>query len=140
MVVNCQAPGNREKTVDVSRRINRNLRVNAVNGFIPGAAYDYFSRGAFGYPEEIEVSFLEEQVKPYELPEHQADDLGGFNHAHEYERIGPSIVVTEQNRYERGSVLGKRFQTNEVSSNPTNSGVTDMPPVTGNYNPAEEDK
>ena len=139
MTVRCQAPGNRNKTVEVARLINEKTNWNIANGYVPGAAYDYFSRGAFGYPAEVVVSFVGEPVRPYDLPKHQADDLDNLNHKHEYEAFGPSEVVTEANRYDQGSILNKRFRGN--SANYESARTVDVPSVTGTYyDPTEEDK
>ncbi len=73
--VRCIAPGNRSKTVIVKREVNQWVLVNAVNGFIPGTAYDVLSRGAFDYANEVIVSFegIERDcntLAPYEHGDH----------------------------------------------------------------------
>ncbi|HPD82819.1 MAG: hypothetical protein R3D88_00950 [Alphaproteobacteria bacterium] len=108
LVVNCKAPGNREKTVLVKRELNGWVLVNVANGFIPGATYDYFSRGGFDYPEEIEVSFLHDPIKPYPLPAYMADEL---NTNHQYNRVeymGPTSPVSEKDRYRVSPELEKK--------------------------------
>ncbi len=135
MMVKCQAPGNRDSEIEVPRLINEEVKTNIFNGFIPGATYDYFSRGAFGYPSEIIVSFNGEQVKPYELPKHQANDLNNLNQKQEYEYLGPTEVISQENRYDQTNPLRKKFR------NYGSGRATDMPPVTGSYyDPREEDK
>jgi len=139
MTVKCQAPGNRDKTVEVARLINKNVNANIFNGYLPGIAYDYFSRGAFGYPDEVVVSFEGEEVVPFALPKHEAADLDNFSEKHKYEGYGPSEVLTEENRYNQESVLRKRFRQSGADYDA--SRAVDVPPVTGNYyDPAEEDK
>lgn len=121
--VNCLAPGNREKTVLVKREINEWVVANVANGFVPGAAYDYFSRGAFKYPETITVSFVGEPVKSYGLPQYHNDDLGHNNSYNVLEDLGPDEKLTEENRFDVNTAPQKteRFRRSEASSTQTRS-------------------
>ena len=146
LVVHCQAPGNREQTVHVKRTVNDWVFVNVANGFVPGASYDYFSRGAFDYPDVITVSFVSMPVKPYPLPEHYNDDLGHYAYDN-IEYMGPTTKITNATRYKEPDVLQKRpdnYGTSEYQYLSPESGATDSlhkqynPKST--YNPSEEDK
>lgn len=106
--VRCLAAGNREKTIIVKREVNDYVAGNVVTGFFPGAAYDYFSRGGFEYPSEIVVSFSGVPVKAYDLPDYHNTDLGHNNYYNRVERIGPTEVITEENRYDVSEPLQKK--------------------------------
>ena len=67
LVVRCKAAGNREQTIHVKREVDQWVVANVANGFVPGAAYDYFSRGAFTYPEVLTVNFAGDPIKQYPL-------------------------------------------------------------------------
>ena len=97
LIVRCMAPGNREKTILVKRELNDWVFVNVANGFIPGAAYDYFSRGAFDYPSEITVSFVGMPVKPYPLPNYHTDGVMDMGVAQPLERYGATEALSEAN-------------------------------------------
>lgn len=101
LVVHCQADSNREQTVHVKREINGWVVANVANGFVPGTAYDYFSRGAFDYPEEIVVDFTSIKPKPYPVPAYQKDKPYGM------EKYGPGILKTEKNRDDKPHELKK---------------------------------
>jgi len=92
LLVSCQAAGNRERTVFVKRDVNKWLPVNVVNGFIPGAAYDYASDGAFEYPSKVVVSFAGVPVKPYDLPDYHDADLKYNNTYNRSENMGPTVI------------------------------------------------
>ena len=154
LVVRCTAPGNREQTVHVKRDVDEWVVANVANGFVPGAAYDYFSRGAFIYPEVISVNFVGIPVKPYPLPQYMSDDL---KMNHQYGTIehmgGGGVLLTEENKYEEPAVIEKknnpyagstRAQALDIKS-PTKSGMA-LDSIHRQYNPkisydpTEEDK
>ncbi len=150
MVVTCQAPGNRERSVLVKREINGWVVGNIVTGIVPGMAYDYFGRGAFNYPDSIVVDFIGEPIKPYDLPEYAAQDLANKNHVGITEYQGPGVVISEQNK---GAVVPLQKKTNlfnnfepqaggKASSNYSSSSApaysSGLPAVS--YDPMEEDK
>ena len=108
LVVNCLAPGNREKTVLVKREINGWVFANVANGFVPGLAYDYFSRGGFDYPDEIEVSFLGEPIKEYPMPKYMSEDLDMNHQYNKFEYMGPTTVMTEADKNSGSEPLEKK--------------------------------
>ncbi len=138
LVVNCQADGNREKTVHVKREVNDWVFLNVTNGFVPGATYDYFSRGAFDYPEVFTVSFSGEPVKAYSKPE--------YSGAGQIERMGsdvkdggvslekPSTLQKKENLYQH-NIFGS-----SVSGRATDSIHRQYNPNVSSYDPREEDK
>lgn len=160
LVVRCQAPGNREKTVLVKRTLNEWLFVNVANGFVPGAAYDYFSRGMFDYPPVFTVSFVGVPVTSYPLPQHHTSDLDANHQNNHIEYMGPGEKITDETRYERPYVLDKKeglYEGNtffEGSAPSTGSGSASgggsagqldaihqrYNPGVSSYNPSEEDK
>ncbi len=148
LVVRCQAEGNREQTVLVKRDVDEWVVANVANGFVPGAAYDYFSRGAFTYPETITVSFIGVPVKPYPLPKYMAKDVMPNAQNSQIEYMGPGQIITESNKYDTHSELKKKpnpygadpestMETMAVDERPTNLHRQYNPAV---YDPTEEDK
>jgi len=91
LMINCLAAGNREKTVYVKRDVNDWVFLNVANGFVPGAAYDYFAGGAFTYPDVLTVDFTGQPIKPYDMPKHYAE---GVAHNKGSEYMGSSVVAT----------------------------------------------
>lgn len=148
LIVRCQAEGNREQTVLVKRDVDEWVIANVANGFVPGAAYDYFSRGAFTYPETITVSFIGVPVKPYPLPKYMAKDVIPNAQNSQIEYMGPGQMITESNKYDTQSELKKKTNSYGVSPEPTAEPVaTDTRPTNlyrqynpAVYDPAEEDK
>ncbi len=144
--VKCQAEGNRERTVLVKREVSGWVVANVANGFVPGTAYDYFSRGAFKYPETITVSFVGIPIKPYPLPQYMQKDVMPNAQNSQIEYMGPGTMITEDNKYDAPSDLPKkenRFggdsaqENTSVSTRPTNLRSRN---VSTSYDPTEEDK
>lgn len=147
MVVRCTAPGNREKTILVKRELNEWVFVNVANGFVPGATYDYFSRGAFDYPNTVIVDFAGVNVKPYPLPGYESDDLYRENIRGKIEYMGPTEQITEENKYDTQKPLQKIENTYSQSPAPYNNSFESRTTLKGNsgrprisYDPTEEDK
>ena len=109
---------------------------------ILGAAYDYFSRGAFDYPELVTVDFTSEPVIAYDPPNYESIDMIGGNHKGALEYRGPATPVTEQDRYNTPHILQKKTQSySDFGSYEPSSGeyqATSRPAVS--YDPTEEDK
>jgi len=130
-IVNCKADGNRERTVHVKRDVDEWVAANVANGFVPGAAYDYFSRGAFTYPEKITVSFVGVPKTLLEAPEYSTQFLS--------ERYKPGIKIDETNYNEKYAPLEKLdiLYTSDFSSEES----AQQNSVNNNgYDPREEDK
>lgn len=148
-VVRCQAAGNREQTVLVKREIDDWVIANVANGFVPGAAYDYFSGGAFSYPETITVSFVGVPVKPYPLPKYMLKDVMPNAQNSRIEYMGPSDVITEENKNKSSSTLVKKENPYAVSTTPAEPKEPASTRPTSlykkynpnvSYDPTEEDK
>ena len=151
LVVSCMAPGNRQQTVHVKREVNDWVIANVANGFVPGAAYDYFSRGAFEYPETITVSFVGMPVREYPLPDYMSDDLKDNHKYGRVEYMGPDTVITEKNKLNKPVVLEEKenpyglFDDDDTSANTGGSSMA-LDRIHSQYNPAvsydptEEDK
>ena len=154
LVVRCKAPGNREKTVHVRREVDQWVVANVANGFVPGAAYDYFSRGAFAYPETIIVSFVGEPIKPYPLPQYMSDDLKANHQYNNIEYMGPGEMVMEENKFDEPAVIKKKNNPYTLSTatsgdskkTPSKNSSMALDNIHSKYNPsfsydpAEEDK
>jgi hypothetical protein len=152
LVVSCKASGNREQTVHVKRDVNEWVVANVANGFVPGAAYDYFSRGAFDYPEIITVSFVGTPIKPYPLPEYMSDELKASRQYSTIEHIGSGEIITEADKHQKPSIMQKKENLYGLSTmsdsniNSRSSGGMALDSIHSRYNPAvsydptEEDK
>lgn len=75
LVVDCLAPGNRRKKLEVKPTIARSAPGNVVTGVAPGLAWDYVSGALFKYPDIIEVDFTEVPVRPEALPAQNNPDV-----------------------------------------------------------------
>lgn len=144
LVIRCQAPGNRERTVHVKRGLSEWVFVNVVNGFVLGAAYDVASKAAFTYPDEFVVSFVGVPSKPYPLPDYQNPDLRNYNNAVKMEYMGPGEKLSERNKGDTPYVLQKKENLYGVSDLGETS-VSTQPNLNRQYNsraydPTEEDK
>lgn len=148
LVIHCKAGGNREQTVHVKREVNDWVFLNVANGFVPGATYDYFSRGAFLYPDVFTVSFAGVPVKPYPLPEHLRNDYGTNEQNNRIEYYGPTVIETEDSRnnppraLQRKQRLYENFNLSNSSAAPSISRQYN-PSIYGtgsSYDPTEEDK
>lgn len=147
LVIRCQAPGNREQTVHVKREINDWVFANVANGFVPGATYDYFSRGAFEYPDVFTVSFVGSPIKEYPYPAYHNADLKHYNDYGRVEYMGPTTELTNETRYKASTPLQKKENQYGGGGNSSSGVALDAihrqynPGVTGDaYDPTEEDK
>ncbi|HPF78906.1 MAG TPA: hypothetical protein PLF01_06390 [Alphaproteobacteria bacterium] len=148
LVIRCQAPGNREQTVLLKREVNDWVFLNVANGFVPGAAYDYFSRGAFEYPDVFTVSFVGMPIQPYELPEHYNTDLKDNNSYNSIEYMGPTEKLTNKTHGEEPYVLKKKESmygsSGDYGAESSAPALDDIHrqynPSVSAYDPTEEDK
>lgn len=129
LVVRCKADHNRARTVHVKRELNDWVIANVANGFVPGASYDYFSRGGFQYPEKITVDFRGAPKKAYETPEYFRT----------YESYSSGVVLTEDNKDSNAPLqkLDLDFQSDfgEMVETPAPASAP-----SSHYDPREEDK
>ncbi len=84
LIVKCQAPGNREKTLRVPRSVHSAAALNITNGIVPGVVYDHFSGALYRYPKEISVDFTGIEPKISDFPAYEALDT-----------IDPETINTE---------------------------------------------
>lgn len=74
MVVDCLAPGNRRKKIEVEPHMPPSFYANVANG-LAGAPWDAASGAWFKYPDVVEVDFTEIAIRPEEMPLHNAPDI-----------------------------------------------------------------
>ena len=143
--VRCLAPGNREKTVIAKREINQWVFANVANGFVPGAAYDVLSHGAFDYPNEVSVSFEGvakqcDAMAPYEKGDHcqptTTAQVENFT-LQKKEHLFAQPVYEEQGGYEAPQ-LGFIDEKSNPPILEKRRKAYDLPAVS--YDPTEEDK
>lgn len=76
LIVECQAPGNRNRTVVIKPQTSSLLMVgNLPTGVIPGAMWDYSSGAAYKYPDVIEIDFTGAPIVPEAMPAHNNPDV-----------------------------------------------------------------
>ncbi len=140
LVINCKAHSNREKTVHVKRGINEWVVANVSNGFIPGATYDYFSRGAFNYPENITVDFTGMKPASYPEPDYEA------HQNHKIESYAPTTAITDQTKNSNQGELKKLDKLYEYDFKESSQSTSSTTSLHRQYNaptaydPREEDK
>ena len=74
LVVDCMAPGNRRKVLNIPAGIETSTAWNAVNAGA-GLPWDYASGALFRYPDVIEVDFTDIPVTDPPWPDHNAPDI-----------------------------------------------------------------
>lgn len=144
LTVTCQAAGNRQRSIIIPSKVSPAVLGNAANGVLPGAAYDHFSRGAYKYPDEFIVSFEGMPVRSYPLPRYHNADLMDNNQRNSTEYMGPTEVITEDNRFDDTYVLGRKVNpygtANAAPTTPATMQPSQSPRPKVSYDPTEEDK
>lgn len=136
LTVRCMAPGNRERTVIAEHSVSGWVVLDVLTGLVPGMAYDYFSRAAFTYPDELIVSFVDIPVAQYPLPDYEAADLAHNKEHNTTEYMGSTVVVTEETRGAVSSELQKRVNPYGTKEYTVENGSASVV----KYDPREEDK
>lgn len=75
LIIDCKAPGNRDRKVVIEPVISKVAPANAANGLVPGTAWDYASGALFTYPEVVEVDFRNMPVREMPPPTHNNSDI-----------------------------------------------------------------
>lgn len=75
LVLDCRAPGNRQRKVVIEPVMARSSNANLITGIVPGLTYDYASGALYKYPEIVTVDFTSVQVRPEDMPAQNADDI-----------------------------------------------------------------
>lgn len=81
LIVDCKAPGNRRKTINIEPQIEPSTAWNVANGGA-GVAWDYASGALFRYPDVIEVDFSDTPITQQQHPAHNNPNLrqpGAYN-------------------------------------------------------------
>lgn len=97
--IRCMAPGNMEKTVEITPKIVDTMYLNALTGYAAGALYDYETGAMFKYPEKVVIDFTDTIPQRMPEPDYQAlldrdPDLGGM----EEFRPGKAALQRDSNR------------------------------------------
>lgn len=98
MVVDCWAPGNRHKVVNIAPNISSSTLYNAGHGVAPGLAWDYASKSMYYFPKTVEVDFTQMEVKPFPLPAQNQDDIRPPED-YDLEEFSPSQPRLNSDRY-----------------------------------------
>lgn len=105
--VRCLAPGNRQKTVVVPLKIQEEVFMNVVNGFVPGAWFDYESRSFYKMPEKVVVDFTD--MAPTTMPLPKYDRLLHENpHLRGWEEFRPGLPALQRDLYDAPIEMRKR--------------------------------
>lgn len=122
--VQCYASGNRTKKVTIERKISEETKWNVATGIVPGVAYDYLSRGAFVYPDQIVVDFTGMKPTTYPLPEYHSPNSPKPSSVHT-EQIAAGHPILESDRGRTAPVLKKHDIDYLRSNNPFSTNVKD---------------
>lgn len=106
LIVDCDAPGNRQKSIMVERTVTQAGVANITTAGV-GALYDYYENALFEYPPVITVDFRDVPPKSYGLPEHHAPDIPHPSTVPVTHR-GPTTPKIEADRYTPVHVLQKK--------------------------------
>lgn len=107
LVVECNAPGNRQRIVVVESQLEPATLLNASNAIVPGVAYDHFSRGLYTYPEVVTVDFTGMQASLYPLPDYMSDDLRDADFG-DPENMGASTPSLPSDEYDIKPMIRKK--------------------------------
>jgi hypothetical protein len=75
IIVECMAPGNRDKKAVMPSKISNNTLLNGATGFVPGMVWDYASGAMFEYPSVVTVDFSTDPPNPMPPPAYENDDV-----------------------------------------------------------------
>lgn len=98
MVIDCMAPGNRQKTVHIKPMTSATTFYNAPAGLVPGFAWDYASNSVFQYPKVVEVDFTQTQIKPFPLPAQNQPDIPAPE-SYDLEEFSPGMPRLNSDRF-----------------------------------------
>lgn len=107
LIIDCKAPGGRDRKVVIEPVISKVAPANAVNGLVPGTMWDYASGALFTYPEVVEVDFRNMLVKPMRPPTHNNPDIKQPEE-YELEEFKAGSPRMNSDRYEKEIPLKRR--------------------------------
>jgi hypothetical protein len=107
LIVDCLAPGGRERKVFIDAQTSGKVLGNVVTGVVPGTAWDYASKAAYRYPDIVEVDFTNAQIVPEGLPAHNNPDI---KQPEEYylEEFRPSSPRMNEDRFAAPDEIQRR--------------------------------
>lgn len=120
LIVDCTAPGNRQKSVIVDNHVTSETYGNVVTAGV-GAMYDYYDNSMYEYPAIISVDFRDAKPSSYGLPDYHSKDLPDPSDA-PIESYAPGVPKTDMDRYAPQHYLKKidrdygRSAASELSS------------------------
>ncbi len=74
LIIECMAPGNRNRRVVIEANISKYAAGNILTGFVPGVMWDYASDSIFTYPDTVEIDFRGMKARPSGPPAHNYED------------------------------------------------------------------
>lgn len=90
LIVDCKAPGNRDRRLVISPQKSSMAMMNASTA-MAGLIWDKASGALYRYPERVIVDFTGVKPKPYGLPQHYSEDIL-LDHTHRLEEISTRDV------------------------------------------------
>ncbi len=117
LIIDCLAPGNRRQKQVIEPKYSKYAWADAVTGFAPGLAWDYFSEAVFKYPDVITVDFTHTPTTPEAMPAQNAADI---KQPEEYphEEILPGRPVMNSDKFEKPFELYPREKSSAVGAAP----------------------
>lgn len=147
LIVECHAPGNRQRTVVIEPGLSKSAKQNIATGLIPGVAWDSASGALYAYPDTVYVDFTNMPTSPEALPAHNNPDI---KQPEEYdlEEFRAKVPRLNSDRYNQETPIRARqaqqpiFQTYDETApapEPTIAPIS-MDAFNGSIGPAESSK
>lgn len=132
LVIECMAPGNRDRRVVFESNISKYTSASLVTGFVPGVLWDYASESAFTYPSVVTIDFRNMPPRPSPLPAHNYEDTLQPDNF-DLEEFRPGAPRLNSDKYEIRIPLIKRGEAGDGFSSSSVSGDSDAATYTGPY-------
>jgi len=107
MVIDCKAPGNRNRKVVIPPRYAELYAFNSVTGFAVGGTVDYLTGSAFEYPSKVVIDFTGVPIQPEAMPAQNAPDIRQPE-TYDLEEFLPGTPRLNSDKYSRGTTIKKR--------------------------------
>lgn len=147
LIVECHAPGNRQRTVVIEPTLSDSAKQNIFTGVVPGMAWDSASGALYAYPDTVYVDFTNMPTSPEALPAQNNPDI---RQPEEYdlEEFRSKQPRLNSDKYIQNSPIQERqvqepiFQTYEQAAPPPEPTIEpiSMGTLTGAIGPAESSK
>jgi len=129
LIVKCDAPGNRTRTIVIKPQHEGSVKWNALNGGV-GYGWDYASGAVYHYPETVIVDFRNLPVTENPLPAHNSPDIRQPE-TYELEEFLPSEPRMNADRYKVSPEVLKREKPSASGETSNETGAFSENPQKG---------